>query len=216
MTNTNQTYLPNLKQILYSMNNSEIPYTLVPFVDDAQGEDQALPAPRVRKATTGKMVNHPLAVELREINEQVNLLGNEFVREIIKFDGRPLTRELYQSYLQGYVAGTESYENLLERVRSFRDYRLENYRFLMSSDAKTIIEEWFRLLSIDISGAEGSPFRLFVRKIGPQKNPGNPSGEPKLRDHSTIYRWYKENKKPQSITDLIWYDKMVRKIAGKG
>ena len=62
-----------------------------------------------RFAQTGENVNLPAAVELRKIVDEIGLLGQEFVDEISAFNGTVLSRELYQSYLQGYIKSTDSY-----------------------------------------------------------------------------------------------------------
>lgn len=192
-------------------------FSLIPFADSiAEGVDISTIQSVPRRPTKGKMLSHPLAVQLREISSHINLLGKEFVDEIQKFDQQPLTRELYQIYLDGYIQSTEAYERLLERFKAFHKYRYEKYAYLMDNDVRTIMEGWFKALNLDITGASGSPFRLFVRALGPQVNPKDPTAPPKLRDHSRPFRWYKENKKPQSINELIWFDNLVKKIAAKG
>lgn len=192
-------------------------YSVLPFSETVSKRVditsiQAVP----RRPMKGTMRAHPLAVELRKINDHIHLLGKEFVEEIHKYDGQPLTRELYQVYLDGYVLRTDAYERLLERFKAFHAYRYEKYAYLMDNDVKTIIEGWFKTLKLDISGAAGSPFRMFVRALGPHVNPKTPTEPPKIRDHSRLFRWYKENKKPQSINELIWIDDLVKRVASKG
>lgn len=191
---------------------SEQEFSLLPYEDPIDDDADVLTSAPPRQPTTGKMLKHPLVVELRKINDHIHLLGNEFVTEIVKFDGQPLTRELYQVYLQGYIANPESYEKLLARFVAFHQHRYAKYAYLMDNDMRTIFESWFRDLGLDITGEKGSPFRMFVKVLGPQQNPKKPNEPPKLRDHSRLFRWYKENKKPQSISELIWLDTIVKKI----
>ncbi len=191
-------------------------FTLLPIAAKGNDRPRPLASAPARRPTTGKMLSHPVVIELRKLDEHIHLLGNEFVSEIIEFDGLPLTRELYQIYLQGFIASTEAYERLLDRFRAFHAYRYSKYAYLMDNDVKTIIEGWFKALNLDITGASGSPFRLFVKALGPQLNPKKPDEPPKLRDHSRLFRWYKENKKPQSINELIWLDNIVKNIVQKG
>lgn len=191
-------------------------FSLLPSENRVSDSAAPLMMAKVRRPTTGKMLKHPLVLELHKLNDHIHLLGNEFVNEIIEFDGLPLTRELYQIYLQGYIASTESYENLLARFKAFHAHRYSKHAYLMDNDVRTIFEHWFDMLGLDISGASGSPFRMFVKAIGPQKNPKKPEDPPKLRDHSRLYRWYTENKKPQSINELVRLDDIVKEIASKG
>lgn len=192
-------------------------FSILPFAASSPAKlDISTLQSEPRRPTKGKMREHPLARELRKINSHIHLLGKEFVEEIVKFDGQPLTRELYQIYLDGYILSTDAYERLLERFRAFHEYRYKQYAYLMDNDVRTIIEGWFDALKLDITGASGSPFRMFVRAIGPQPNPKDPAAPPKIRDHSRPFRWYKENKKPQSINELIWFDNIVKKIAREG
>jgi hypothetical protein len=164
-----------------------------------------------RLAQTGENVNLPAAVELRKINEEIRLHAREFVSELNAFNGTLLSRELYQSYLQGYIKSTESYEKLLELVQPFLVRRRELYGPLMSGDMVSIINKWYKALSISADGLNGSPSRLLSERLGEQVNPLRPRARPKKIDPTTIFRWLQSNKKPSSITTLIWLDELVKK-----
>jgi hypothetical protein len=182
-----------------------------------------------RKARTGAMVDHPLAIELRSITAKIDLLGEELVQALYDFNGTEMTRALLQAYLQGYVRSTQPYEDLLGQLKLFLAHRERLYGKLMNNDARTIIEGWLKALKIPKDGSKGAPFRLFSEAIGPVVKPPKPIPRekqslakvppvqtPKPIDPTTLFRWYQKNKKPETITLLIWLDGLVKKAAKKG
>ena len=168
-----------------------------------------------RFAQTGENVNLPAAVELRKITDEIGLLGHEFVDELNAFNGTLLTRELFQMYLQGYIKSTDSYSKLLEAVRPFLVNRRKLYGPLMDSDMVSIVNRWYKLLNIPTDGANGSPLRLLSERLGKHVNPLRPKAGPKKVDPTTMFRWVQSNKKPSSITTLIWLDELVKGAAKK-
>ncbi len=168
-----------------------------------------------RFAQTGDNVNLPSAVELRKINDEIGLLGHEFVEELNAFNGTLLTRELYQSYLQGYIKSSDSYSRLLDAVRPFLEHRRKLYGKIMNQDMVTIVNGWFKSLNIAEDGSSGSPLRLLSERLGKQVNPLRASAGAKMIDPTTIFRWVQNNKKPSSITALVWLDGLVQEAAKK-
>lgn len=178
--------------------------------------DQSLPSTTkfekaVRVGGKGPEFNSPDCIEINKICDEIGLSGKEICEGLEEFDGQPLTRLSLQSYKQGIVLGQESYSALLARLKPYLAMRKEKYGYLMSSDGVQIIESWMELLKIDISSSEISPWKSFSDKIGKVRK----NGKLIRIDHTTIYRWYKFNKKPFSITDLIWYDEIVKAAAKK-
>jgi hypothetical protein len=181
-----------------------------------------------RKARTGAMVNHPFAIELRSITAKIDLLGEELVNALYDFNGTEMTRAMLQAYLQGYVRSTKPYEDLLGVLRLFLAHRERLYGNLMNNDARTIIEGWLKALRIPLDGSKGAPFRLFSEAIGPVVRPPKlmphekqglveapPKKIPKPIDPTTVFRWHQKNKKPETITLLIWLDGLVKQAAKK-
>jgi len=68
-----------------------------------------------------------------------------------------------------------------------------------------------KLLDIDMTNTTRSPWKEFSARIGLV----NRNGKMVKIDHTTIYRWYQNNKKPASLNDLIWYDDKVKSAAKK-
>lgn len=182
-------------------------------------KDEGIKTPNIganhRFAQTGENVNLPTAIELRKINEEIGLLGHEFVDELNTFNETLLTRELFQSYLQGYIKSTDSYSKLLEAVRPFLAHRKKLYGDLMDKDMVSIINGWYKLLNISTDSANGAPTRLLSERLGKQVNPLRPKGGAKNIDPTTIFRWIQLNKKPSSISTLIWLDGLVKEAAKK-
>jgi len=165
----------------------------------------------VRVGGKGVEWNSPACQEINAICDELGLTAVQICRELQAFDGIKTTRESLQSYKQGNVLGQEPYEALLARLRPYLQMRRANYGRLMSASAVEIIEAWMKLLDIDMTNTTRSPWKEFSARIGLV----NRNGKMVKIDHTTIYRWYQNNKKPASLNDLIWYDDKVKSAAKK-
>ena len=160
---------------------------------------------RVRQGGTGPEWFSEACQEINAICTEIGLSGLELSRELSEFDNNPITRESLQSYKQGYVLGQDGYMILLARLRSLLVVRRRKYGRLMRASAVEIIDDWMLLLGIDMNDPKRSPWKAFSERVGSVRR----NNRFIKIDHSTIYRWYRSNKKPASMNDLIWYDEVV-------
>ena len=98
----------------------------------------------------------------------------------------------------------------------FYRYRLKNYGHLMNTPTRDIITGWCQRLGVPMEKATWA--REFAKAIGKQmfidprsRQEDGIAYKTKLRliDFTTIYRWYRDERAPKSLSLIIRYSEMV-------
>jgi hypothetical protein len=174
---------------------------------------------QIRKGGQGSMYNSAYCQQINQMCDEIGVSGDELCEMLLEKDKTPITRLSLQSYKQGNVLDKEAYLNLIKRIEPILEERRSKYGHLMQRNAVTIINDWMKLLQIDMKDAKKSPWKAFSSMIGIVDREVIQNDEKvtvKVTiDPTTMYRWYKYDKKPSSINDLIWYDNVVKSTAKK-
>lgn len=152
---------------------------------------------RKRQPRSGPMVSDPRTIEIRNIKKtQATMTTKEFAAALSSFDGIRTGPETMQAYMQGYISSETMIEAMLERCRALVAHQKPNAKLFSDMSMVDIIEGWFTLAQIDRAGAECK-----WRKLAKMLN----------KDHSTLFRWYKQNRKPRSLDTLLGLDEALKK-----
>lgn len=149
---------------------------------------------RRRFPRSGPKVDDPRTIEIRHFKETLSLTTKEVAKALSKFEGVETKTETWQAYFQGYVNSDELIDQMVLRVRAYLAQQSPETKRFSDMPMVEIIEEWFKKLNIN-RGEAGCPWR----KLG---------GIAK-KDHSTLFRWYQENRKPRSIETIIAMNKTI-------
>lgn len=152
------------------------------------------PIDRRRYPHSGPKVDNDKTKEIQKIKSDLSLTTKEFAKALSEMDKIETSPETLQAYIQGYISSEDLIEKMLGRMRLLLSKQSPEARRLSGLTMVEIIDSWLRKMNIDPLDSS-CPWRKISKVID--------------KNHSIIFRWHQENRKPRSIATVIAADRAV-------
>jgi len=155
------------------------------------------PIDRKRIPRSGPKVNDPRTIELREFKAKMGMTTEQLASALSKGSKeKRISQETMQAYLQGYIASDQFIDSMIIRIREYVAESNPAGLKYANMSMKEIIDGWFASLAIDPENKDlGCPWRRLGKIVG--------------KDHSTLFRWYRDNRKPRSVETIMKIEESI-------